>query len=86
MKLEWMENGRVKMTVGPLPGIKYDETRRRKIWFNSMATAYTSCKKMVCFGDGSPLPEDIMHDCLNLMEEECVDVPWQKGDIYIDGR
>lgn len=90
MKLEWMDDGRVKTTVGPLPGIKYDEMRQRKIWFNSMATSYTSCgnrfndpKKMVCFGDGSPLPEDIMHDYLNFMEEECVDVPWQKGDILM---
>ncbi|KAL1538303.1 clavaminate synthase-like protein [Salvia divinorum] len=41
-KLEWAENG-MKMIVGPVPGIKWDETRPGlKIWFNSMVVAYTA--------------------------------------------
>ncbi|KAL0415175.1 UNVERIFIED_CONTAM: Clavaminate synthase-like protein [Sesamum latifolium] len=56
MKLEWTEDG-VKSIMGPIPAVKYDETRQRKIWFNSMVAAYTGWedtrndpKKAVTFG------------------------------------
>ncbi|KDO51792.1 hypothetical protein CISIN_1g019661mg [Citrus sinensis] len=90
MKLEWMEDGGVKTIMGPIPAIKYDESRQRKIWFNSMVAAYTGWKddrndpvKAVTFGNGKPLPADIVHDCLNILEEESVAIPWQKGDVLL---
>lgn len=89
MKLEWMEDG-VKTIMGPIPAVKYDESRQRKIWFNSMVAAYTGWEdarndpvKAVTFGDGQPLPADIIYDCLKILEEECVAVPWQKGDVLL---
>ncbi|RZC50167.1 hypothetical protein C5167_018595 [Papaver somniferum] len=88
-KLEWMEDG-VNSVMGPIPAIKYDKTRGRKIWFNSMVAAYTGWKdsrndpvKAVTFGDGTPLPSDVIHECLKLLEEECVAIPWQKGDVLL---
>lgn len=90
MKLEWMEDGGVKTIMGPIPAIKYDKSRQRKIWFNSMVAAYTGWKddrndpvKAVTFGNGKPLPADIVHDCLNILEEESVAIPWQKGDVLL---
>lgn len=90
MNLEWMEDGGVKTIMGPIPAIKYDESRQRKIWFNSMVAAYTGWKddrndpvKAVTFGNGKPLPADIVHDCLNILEEESVAIPWQKGDVLL---
>ncbi|XP_026447630.1 clavaminate synthase-like protein At3g21360 [Papaver somniferum] len=89
MKLEWTEDG-VKSVMGPIPAIKYDKTRGRKIWFNSMVAAYTGWKdgrndpvKAVTFGDGTPLPSDVIHECLKLLEEESVAIPWQKGDVLL---
>ncbi|CAJ1955320.1 unnamed protein product [Sphenostylis stenocarpa] len=89
MKLEWLEDG-VKTVMGPIPGVKYDERRQRKIWFNSMVAAYTGWKderndpvKAVTFGDGEPLPPDTVYDCLQILEEESVAIPWQKGDILL---
>ncbi|KAK1266303.1 Clavaminate synthase-like protein [Acorus gramineus] len=89
MKLEWMEDG-VKTIMGPIPAVKYDESRGRKIWFNSMVAAYTGWKdvrndpvKAVTFGDGTPLPAEIIEDCLKILEEESVAIPWQKGDIML---
>ncbi|KAK7261768.1 hypothetical protein RIF29_28087 [Crotalaria pallida] len=89
MKLEWLEDG-VKTIMGPIPAVKYDEKRQRKIWFNSMVAAFTGWKderndpeKAVTFGDGQPLPADIVYDCLKILEEECVAVPWQKGDVLL---
>ncbi|XP_050382798.1 clavaminate synthase-like protein At3g21360 [Argentina anserina] len=89
MKLEWLEDG-VKSIMGPIPAVKYDSTRQRKIWFNSMVAAYTGWKdarndpvKAVTFGDGNPLPADVIYDCLKILEEESVAVPWQKGDVLL---
>ncbi|KAH6758848.1 2-oxoglutarate and oxygenase superfamily protein [Perilla frutescens var. frutescens] len=89
MKLEWTDDG-VKTIMGPIPAIKHDETRQRKIWFNSMVAAYTGWedklndpKKAVTFGDGTPLPDHIIYDCLKILEEESVAVPWQNTDVLL---
>ncbi|XP_050285977.1 clavaminate synthase-like protein At3g21360 isoform X2 [Quercus robur] len=88
-KLEWLEDS-VKTIMGPIPAIKFDKTRQRKIWFNSMVIAYIGWEdarndpvKAVTFGDGKPLPADIVYDCLNILEEESVAFPWQKGDVLL---
>ncbi|KAK7858205.1 clavaminate synthase-like protein At3g21360 [Quercus suber] len=88
-KLEWLEDS-VKTIMGPLPAIKFDKTRQRKIWFNSMVFAYIGWEdarndpvKAVTFGDGKPLPADIVNDCLNILEGESVAFPWQKGDVLL---
>ncbi|XP_047316989.1 clavaminate synthase-like protein At3g21360 [Impatiens glandulifera] len=88
MKLEWQEDGTVKSIMGPIPAIKVD--KNRKIWFNSMAAAYTGWKddrndpvKAVTFGDGTPLPADTIHDCLRILEEESVAIPWKNGDVLL---
>ncbi|XP_047316980.1 clavaminate synthase-like protein At3g21360 [Impatiens glandulifera] len=92
MKLEWQEDGTVKSIMGPIPAIKVDNsrTRDRKIWFNSMVAAYTGWKddrndpvKAVTFGDGTPLPADTIHDCLRILEEESVAIPWKNGDVLL---
>lgn len=89
MRLEWMKAG-VKTIMGPIPAIKYDQTRHRKIWFNSMVAAFTGWKdsrndpmKAVTFGDGQPLPSDIINACLKILDEESVAIPWQKGDVLL---
>ncbi|KAL3840849.1 hypothetical protein ACJIZ3_025440 [Penstemon smallii] len=89
MKLEWTDDG-VKTIMGPIPAVKYDETRQRKIWFNSMVAAYTGWEdarndpvKAVTFGDGTPLPGHIIYDCLKILEEESIAIPWQKGDVLL---
>ncbi|XP_047958858.1 clavaminate synthase-like protein At3g21360 [Salvia hispanica] len=90
MKVEWTEDG-AKTIMGPIPAIKEDETRQqRKTWFNSMVAAYTGWedkrndpKKAVTFGNGDPLPDHIIYDCLRILEEESVAIPWQKGDVLL---
>lgn len=89
MKLEWTGDG-VKTIMGPIPAIKIDSTRQRKIWFNSMVAAYTGWKdarndpfKAVTFGDGKPLPAHIIYDCLKILDEESISIPWQKGDVLL---
>ncbi|GAB4842302.1 hypothetical protein Ancab_012272 [Ancistrocladus abbreviatus] len=88
-KMEWLEDV-VKTVMGPIPAIRVDESRQRKVWFNSMVIAYTSYEdarndptKAVKFGDGRPLPPHIVYDCVRILEEESVAVPWQKGDFLL---
>ncbi|KAG2552133.1 hypothetical protein PVAP13_9KG434623 [Panicum virgatum] len=86
MKLEWTDDG-VKTIMGPIPAAKWDESRGRKIWFNSMVAAYTGWKdarnendpvKAVTFGDGRlALARRRDRRCGRILEEECVAVPWQ---------
>ncbi|GMH22154.1 hypothetical protein Nepgr_023997 [Nepenthes gracilis] len=88
-RLEWLEDV-VKTVMGPIPAIRIDKSRQRKVWFNSMVIAYTSYDdarneptKAVKFGDGRPLLSHIVYDCEKILEEECVAIPWQKGDILL---
>ncbi|KAL5755938.1 hypothetical protein ACOSQ2_020684 [Xanthoceras sorbifolium] len=86
IKLEWMEEGGVKRITGPLPTIRYDKSRQRKIWFVNMVNwevAGNGPVKMTTFGDGTPLPADICYECLKILEEECVAIPWQEGDFLL---
>ena len=92
MKLEWTDDG-VKTIMGPIPAVKWDESRGRKIWFNSMVAAYTGWKdarnendpvKAVTFGNGRlALPRRRDRRCGRILEEECAAVPWQHGDILL---
>lgn len=89
MKLEWIDDG-VKTVMGPIPAIKTDPTTERKVWFNSMVAAYTGWEdsrndpvKAVTFGDGTPLPAEIIYDCLKILEGEAVAIPWQQGDVLL---
>lgn len=89
MRLEWIKDG-VKTKVGPIPGVRVDEARGRKVWFNSMVPNYIGWKNLgvdprdtLMYGDGSPLPADAVDDCGKLMEEECVAFSWKKGDVLL---
>eukprot|EP00250_Pteridium_aquilinum_P001421 c11617_g1_i1 orf=231-1253(-) len=90
MTLEWLADGNVKTISGPIPAIKVDDRRGKKVWFNSMVAAYIGWedvrndrRKAVTFGDGSPLPEEAVLGCLTILEEESVAIPWQPGDVFI---
>ncbi|GKE77612.1 clavaminate synthase-like protein [Tanacetum coccineum] len=89
MRLEWMD-GAVRITIGPKPGIKYDEARKRKIWFNGLAVVgglkdklNDDPSKAVMFSDGTPLPADISSECSKIFNEECVALQWHKGDVLL---
>ncbi|EPS60478.1 hypothetical protein M569_14327, partial [Genlisea aurea] len=43
VKLVWRDDDSVVTIMGPVAAIKYDEKRDRKIWFNNIAVAYTTC-------------------------------------------
>lgn len=77
MKLEWMEDS-VKTILGPLPAFKLDKTRNRMTWFNNLLTV-----KDASFGNGEPLPDGTVDECSRILDEECVAIPWEKGDVLL---
>ncbi|KAL6996398.1 hypothetical protein U1Q18_006526 [Sarracenia purpurea var. burkii] len=90
LRMEWEEDGGVKTIMGPIPAIRTDESRQRKVWLNSIVIAYTSWGdarndpvKAITFGDGKPLPADIIYDCAKILDDESVAIPWQKGDFLL---
>ncbi|CAI0423444.1 unnamed protein product [Linum tenue] len=93
VRLEWREGeigGGAKTVMGPIPGVKLDEARNRKTWFNMMVDAYmcwddalNDRKKAVTFGDGGYLPEEAVRGCERIFQEESVAIPWKKGDVLL---
>jgi hypothetical protein len=94
VSMHWLENGDVKTVTGVIPGVKYYEKTGKKVWFNSLVAAYTGWKdkrndpvKAVTFGDGTPLDDEAVHKCVEILRENCVAFSWQKGDVlYIDNN
>ncbi|KAJ4831085.1 hypothetical protein Tsubulata_006073 [Turnera subulata] len=83
LKLEWFEGG-VRTITEPVPAIRVDETRNRKVWFNNLTDVIATSKFLkITMGDGKPLPLDILLDLRKILNEECVAIPWQKGDILL---
>ncbi|XP_073525719.1 uncharacterized protein [Phyllobates terribilis] len=91
-KLEWIKNG-VRLVMGPMPGIKIDKSRpgeERRIWFNHLMATYMTYVdarnekgKAVTLGDGSFIPTEVVEECRGILEEECVAIPWRKGDVLM---
>ncbi|KAI3761599.1 hypothetical protein L1987_52019 [Smallanthus sonchifolius] len=90
VKLEWMGNT-AKIITNPLPAIKFDKESRRKMWFNTLTGSYNgpATKKIDTrnasaeLGNGDPVDDDAMKDLLKILEEECVAIPWKKGDVLL---
>ncbi|KAI3727278.1 hypothetical protein L1987_67091 [Smallanthus sonchifolius] len=89
-KLEWMGNT-VKIITGPVPAIRFHQESHRKTWFNSLAVAYSgpTSEKIdnrntsVELGSGDPVDDDAVKDMLRMLDEECVAIPWKKGDVLL---
>ncbi|XP_023729388.3 clavaminate synthase-like protein At3g21360 [Lactuca sativa] len=85
IKIEWIGNA-AKATTGPLPAVRFDKESRRKTWFNPITTTYSgSAGKLLSveIGNGDPLPDDAVEDYRKILEEECVAIPWKKGDVLL---
>ncbi|KAI3761595.1 hypothetical protein L1987_52015 [Smallanthus sonchifolius] len=94
MRLEWINDGSdsVKILIGPKPTFRVDKSRQRKTWFNSIVVAHGGQDQRdnmvvqpepVTFGDEKPLPTHAVYDCIKILEEESVAIPWEKGDVLL---
>ncbi|XP_076939307.1 clavaminate synthase-like protein At3g21360 [Bidens hawaiensis] len=89
-KLKWTGNS-VKMISSSLPVKRIEEESGRKTWFNSLAVAYCgpatenvdNHNTSVELGNGSPVGDDAVKYLLKVMKEECVAIPWKKGNVVL---
>ncbi|KAL4583797.1 hypothetical protein LXL04_008381 [Taraxacum kok-saghyz] len=89
-KIEWIGNC-AKVKTGPLPAVRIEKESGRKTWFNSLAVSYSGpASKKFCSGDtsvelgnGEPVADHAVEDYLKILEEECVAIPWKKGDVLL---
>ncbi|MCO5549266.1 hypothetical protein L7F22_002733 [Adiantum nelumboides] len=86
--IEWREDDTAMCCLGPRSGVKCDLKRgQRKVWFNSIGATYDSMHTRssgqdgISFGDGSPLSNENMLACIQIMQQEQTAFRWCKGDV-----
>lgn len=90
IQCEWLENGDLKTITQPLAAVKVHPITKKKVWFNSVIAAYVGWRdsrndptQAVKFGDGTLMSGKVIDRCLEIMNEICVDIPWQKCDMFL---
>nr|XP_043617921.1 clavaminate synthase-like protein At3g21360 [Erigeron canadensis] len=87
-RLEWMGNA-AKVIAGPMPAIRFDKESQRKTWFNNLTGPVHGSRKIhdkgafAELGNGEAVDDDIMEDCMRILDEECAIIPWKKGDVML---
>ena len=72
---EWFENGDCKTVTNVIPAV-IKSSNGNKVFFNQIIAAYTGWidkrntpKSSVLFSDGSQIPEKMINDLVNFMNE-----------------
>jgi hypothetical protein len=86
---EWLPDGCCKVISQVLPAVRVS-SNGNKVFFNQVIAAYTGwvdkrndCKKAVVFGDDSPMPDDILMDLAQFMDENKSAYRWTPGRFVI---
>lgn len=89
-EVEWLEDRCLRTVTACLPAVRLEERTGRKTWFNSIIAAYRGwrdsrncAEKAVSFGNGDPMPADVMDDLDRVFQDLAVAVTWQAGDVII---
>lgn len=84
-KLVWMANGSANIITGPLPATRtFEGYNDRKVWFNYIpAVVYNKSDNELLSGDGSAIPSAVMEEGARVMNDECVEVKWEAGDVLL---
>ncbi|EFJ05751.1 hypothetical protein SELMODRAFT_449061 [Selaginella moellendorffii] len=83
-KLQWLDDGRVKVYHGPRPAIKQLK-ENSKTWFNNIGTSNPTTPNLrhLEYGDGTPLPLDALKASLAFMNDHQVPHKWKPGDVMV---
>ena len=88
MSWTWLDNGDVRTETKTLPAIRHDQETQKDVFFNSMVAVYTGwndsrnqSETAVITGDGDYLNHEVMSELVKTMDENCVNFPWQEGDV-----
>ncbi|EFJ05748.1 hypothetical protein SELMODRAFT_449058 [Selaginella moellendorffii] len=83
-KLQWLDDGRVKVYHGPRPAIKQLK-ENSKTWFNNIGSSDPTIPNLrhLEYGDGTPLPLDALKASLAFMNDHQVPHKWKPGDVMV---
>ncbi|KAG0503992.1 hypothetical protein HPP92_004064 [Vanilla planifolia] len=80
--IRFLEDGRAELTTGLMKPIGVFGEKRA--WLVPLL-GLTEIKEDISnlFGDGSAVPEEVLRIYTEILEENCVDIKWQKGDVLL---
>lgn len=86
---KWLEDGSLRTTTPALPAIR-EAGNGREAFFNQLIAAFLGWADIshtgvhkIAFGDGTPMPADVMQRVCDMAEDLIVDLPWQAGDVAL---
>ncbi|XP_031259945.1 clavaminate synthase-like protein At3g21360 [Pistacia vera] len=80
--VEFNEDGSAEFLYGPLNPIREFEGKR--VWFIRIVRHSANKKDTsTSFGDGTPLLTNALETYQNILDEVCVDIKWEKGDVML---
>ncbi|XP_042502296.1 clavaminate synthase-like protein At3g21360 [Macadamia integrifolia] len=77
--INFNKDGSAELTYGPMNPVR--RIGERKVWFNSILGYEDDF--IFTFGDGNAIPSEAMDVYSQILNENCVDIKWQKGDILL---
>lgn len=87
---EWLADGGLRTTTGPLPAFRTDARTGQPAFFNALLavfTGWTDKRNMgpecVRFGGGGALPAEGVAAVAELAAALAVDIAWEKGDVML---
>ncbi|KAH7685248.1 Clavaminate synthase-like protein [Dioscorea alata] len=80
--VKFNEDGTAEFTYGPMNPIK--EFNGKRVWFNTILGYQTSERDgRVAFTDGTSIPTAATDTYSAVLEANCVDIKWLKGDVLL---
>ncbi|KAJ4980610.1 hypothetical protein NE237_031447 [Protea cynaroides] len=77
--INFNKDGSAELMYGPMNPVRV--FGERKVWFNSILGYEEDF--IFTFGDGSAFPSKALDTYRQILNENCVDIKWQKGDIML---
>lgn len=75
-------DGSAESVYGPMNPIR--EVSGKRAWFVPILLDNNSANNSkISFGDGSMIPVEVLSTYRDILEENCVDIRWRKGDVLL---
>ncbi|KAL4183956.1 hypothetical protein AMTRI_Chr11g100910 [Amborella trichopoda] len=81
--VEFLEDGGAELVFGPLNPIRTFQGGLRAWFFTIVGYTGKLDDMSVCFGDGTPFPDEAFNTYKKIRDEINVNIRWQKGDILL---
>jgi len=85
---ECFEDGSAKFVLGPREVMReFEGYGGRPVWFLGNISIAGGENPSLCMGDGSEIPGEAVEAFRDILDEECVNLKWEEGDVLlVDNR